>query len=278
MIRRTRTISRFLLVSLSLFVLLSLATPSVTLAQPAEPSLKELNKQRAEFFAAFQKATKENDQDTAAQATRHVAEVERKILRRAERDTPDDAKALRQLRTRFGRVLKWLADHASAKGDYEGAIQLRQEMLVLTIAVHGKDDWHTTDARLAVVDLQKREKLSPEQRQQLKTATQLFRDSLPLYRQNKFREALALCQNALEIRTQIHGQQDPFTADSLVSVAKLHWSMGDYDKALPLYQQCLKIRRKAFGEQHPTTAESLNSLALLYESMGDFAKALPFCL
>ena len=63
--------------------------------------------------------------------------------------------------------------------------------------LHSKDDWHTIDARLLAADVDRWEKLTGAQREQLAEADQLIGEAGRLNRQGKYREALEPVQRAL---------------------------------------------------------------------------------
>jgi tetratricopeptide (TPR) repeat protein len=109
----------------------------------------------------------------------------------------------------------------------------------------------------------------------LDTATSL-NNLAELYRSmGRYKSALPLYEQALEIHQSVLGDRHPDTATSLNNLAGLYRSMGRYKSALPLYEQALEIHQSVLGDRHPDTATSLNNLAGLYQSMGRYESALP---
>jgi tetratricopeptide (TPR) repeat protein/DNA-binding XRE family transcriptional regulator len=84
-----------------------------------------------------------------------------------------------------------------------------------------------------------------------------------------------LHQQALTIREQIFGSDDPSVADSLNALAILARNRSDYEQAEKLYQQALAIREKRLGPHDLATAESLNNLGVLYRNQGKYEMAEP---
>jgi tetratricopeptide (TPR) repeat protein len=109
----------------------------------------------------------------------------------------------------------------------------------------------------------------------LKNISSLEQQVTELYLAGKFKEAISIAQESLELSEKALGADHPGTATALNNLARLYYSMGDYAKAELLLQRALKIDEKALGSDHPATASDLNNLALLYHSLDDYAKAEP---
>jgi CHAT domain-containing protein/tetratricopeptide (TPR) repeat protein len=171
--------------------------------------------------------------------------------------------------------LQWLAKLHEQREDFPAAGKRLQEVRDIQTARYGKDDWHVKDARLALADVELRAKLDGKQRKQLAEAKRLNEEVFALYGKGKSREAVPLAERALVLHKQVLGEKHPNYAGSLINLAALYESMGDYAKAEPLFRQAPAIVRQVLGDKHPFFATSLNNLAALYESMGDYAKAEP---
>jgi len=109
----------------------------------------------------------------------------------------------------------------------------------------------------------------------LEEAVQLNQVAGRLYREGKYREAVAPAERALALREKALGPNHPDVAESLNNLAALYRAQGAYAKAEPLYARALEIREKALGPHHPDVAESLNNLAALYRAQGAYAQAEP---
>jgi len=98
-----------------------------------------------------------------------------------------------------------------------------------------------------------------------------------LYRfMGRYKEALSIFMNSLNLSSQVLGLEHPDTLTSMNNLANLYDSMGQYDNALPLNTSALELRKKVLGPEHPDTLTSMNNLANLYDSIGQYEKALPF--
>jgi CHAT domain-containing protein len=78
---------------------------------------------------------------------------------------------------------------------------------------------------------------------------------------------------ALEILKNVHGENHPDVAASLINLGILYTNLGNYPKAEPYYLQALEIRKKALGENHPEVAKSIFGFGQLHFSQGQMEKA-----
>ena len=111
---------------------------------------------------------------------------------------------------------------------------------------------------------------------QLRRAAELNNMALRLYGEGRVTEMIQPAVEALRIRKEALGVNHLDYAMSLVVLATLYTSTGDYARAEPLFVEVLAIRKKVLGAKHPDYALSLNDLAILYYRMiGDPARAEP---
>jgi CHAT domain-containing protein len=162
------------------------------------------------------------------------------------------------------------------KSDYASAKKLQSDTLRLLARRYPAQDWHLTNARLKLRDIEFQEKLSPEGRAGLKRIGELIAVRSQLFAQGRYREALIPQEQSLEIRKKFLGEMLPDLATNLNNVAMIYAQLHADAKAEPLYQQALSIRRKVLGEMHPDTAASLENLAVLYDGRGKLEQAEPF--
>lgn len=252
-----------------------IALSVLTVAQAAEPSIAELSQQAVQYLATYAEELRKENSEAALMALRQAAEAEKEMLRRAEKDIPDNTKTLNSLRSNLRNVLNLLVEHDSANGDYKSAITLRQEILTLTSATYDKKHWLVKDARRDLVNIKKLAKLSPKQRKEIQAADQLTDAIVTFYQQGEFSKAKPIAIEQLRIRKSILGLKHPDTVISLNNLAAIYQATSDYTKALPLYQQSLGISKEILGKEHPDTATTHNDLAMLYQAIGDYSKALP---
>jgi CHAT domain-containing protein/Tfp pilus assembly protein PilF len=237
-------------------------------AEPPEPKPAPLTKEQQEKL-------KERDQ-LAREAVR---------LRMQGRLTEALAAAAKTLtleRQVFGDVhpevagsLQLLAELHEAREDFAAARKARQEVLAIQTKLLGKHHWQVTDARLALEDVERLERMTPADRRRLAEAAQLNGRVVQSYQQGKTREAVALAQKVLAIRKEVLGESHPDYAQGLNNLALLYQVQGEYAKAEPLLRKARDTYKQVFGERHPQYALSLNNLALLYDSQGEYAQAEP---
>ena len=103
----------------------------------------------------------------------------------------------------------------------------------------------------------------------------LFQKTYELYGQRKYREAIPLAQQLVELDQKDLGSEDPETATALNNLAELYRLAGDYAKAELFCSEALRIREKVLGHEALDTAQSLNNMALIYKDVGNYAKAEP---
>ncbi|MCZ6788314.1 MAG: tetratricopeptide repeat protein, partial [Planctomycetota bacterium] len=109
----------------------------------------------------------------------------------------------------------------------------------------------------------KRDRFTPEQRQQLRSAESLNARALELYRKGRGSEAVPFAEQALQIRRRILGEEHPATATSLNNLGLFYKTTGAYAKAEPLLRRLLEIYQKFLGDEHAKTATGLVNLGSL---------------
>jgi CHAT domain-containing protein len=173
------------------------------------------------------------------------------------------------------RTVEILAGMHELAEDFASARKAREALVAIQGKLYGKDHWQVASARLRLDDVGRLEKLDREGRLQLLEADQLARQSVQLYREGKFREALLPAERVVQTREKLLGKMHPDYATSLDTLAMLYLEMAEYAKAEPLFKQACDICKRALGPGHPDYAESLNNLAEVYRRMGLYAEALP---
>jgi len=88
-----------------------------------------------------------------------------------------------------------------------------------------------------------------------------------------FDEALAAGQQALELRQQIFGPEDPATVRAMKSHADTLIELAEYDTAEAMLKQAIEINRRVLGEEHGSTASAMGALARMYSMMGRYEEA-----
>ncbi len=89
-----------------------------------------------------------------------------------------------------------------------------------------------------------------------------------LKRRGRYDEAERLYQHALELGTQVVGEEHPVYAEALFRLGDLFHMRGNYAAAEQCYQRALEIRERVLGPDHPDVALSLHNIALLSDELG----------
>jgi tetratricopeptide (TPR) repeat protein len=83
-----------------------------------------------------------------------------------------------------------------------------------------------------------------------------------------YTEAIALHEEALELRQSELGDNSADVAEVLADLGDLHRRNGEYLEAESCLAQSLEIRERIFGPDHPAVADSLNDLGTLNSNAG----------
>ena len=115
----------------------------------------------------------------------------------------------------------WLADVYQKQEDWQQTESKRKDALAVSVAIHGKKNWQTTDARLALADAQLRSRLTPEQNRKLKEASRLANRGVASYRSGDYAKAAADMKAAGKIRANVLSEEHPDYATTLNNIACL---------------------------------------------------------
>jgi serine/threonine-protein kinase len=85
--------------------------------------------------------------------------------------------------------------------------------------------------------------------------------------------AAPLLEKALNTRLALFGHDHADVAESMLSLAVLHYDRSNYAEAEPLYRESLAVRRRLFGNEHPAVAASLNGLGTLLQATDKYEEA-----
>jgi eukaryotic-like serine/threonine-protein kinase len=92
-------------------------------------------------------------------------------------------------------------------------------------------------------------------------------------READWERSVSLLKEALAMRRQVLGNEDPKVAITLVELARSYVDRGRGGDAEPLLREALAIRRKVLGDGHRETGTSMNDLGQLLRERGDLAQA-----
>jgi CHAT domain-containing protein/Tfp pilus assembly protein PilF len=164
------------------------------------------------------------------------------------------------------------------RDDWAGARAAYRKAGDVAAALFGVDDWEVTDTRLALAEVDRYEKMAPDDRAAARRAAGLTWDAIRLLNQGKYADARRLFEEAIPMQKRVLGDSHPDYALSLDSLGTLYTRAGARRGAEPLYREALAIRKRVLGENHPDYAVSLSNLAVLFAEAGQYAKAEPLHL
>jgi CHAT domain-containing protein/Tfp pilus assembly protein PilF len=172
-------------------------------------------------------------------------------------------------------TLSMMGGFHEARGDMATAKKIRLEVIALLERRPDRKEWRIADARAAIGEGERRAARSPEQRAQLKKASDLILLASRLNSIHDYRAALEKAQEATRIFREVVGEDDIDFARGLSMTGYILRAQGQHARAEPLQRQALDIFERARGASHPTTASYVTNLAEVYHKMGDYARAEP---
>ncbi|NQZ12351.1 MAG: tetratricopeptide repeat protein, partial [Algicola sp.] len=86
-------------------------------------------------------------------------------------------------------------------------------------------------------------------------------------------EAIPHYTRALELSTQVHGEQHSLANVHRYNLAGLYRRLGEFDKALKYFHQTLALKIKVVGENSVTLGSLYNSLAVVYMDQQNYQKS-----
>ena len=94
--------------------------------------------------------------------------------------------------------------------------------------------------------------------------------------QGDYSRALSYYEKALQIQSQIYGEQHSSVATSYNNIGCVYSNQGDYNKAMSYYEKALKILLQVYGERHPDVAALYNNIGFIYDNQGNYNQALSY--
>jgi CHAT domain-containing protein len=108
----------------------------------------------------------------------------------------------------------------------------------------------------------------------LDEARRLHYQAQLFYFDDKYQEALQTEQQALKMRQEILGPDNPEVANSLLNVGLYYRHLGEIREAEDAYLRALAIREKSLGPDHPAVSFVLHNLGYLYYyDLRDYTRA-----
>ena len=93
------------------------------------------------------------------------------------------------------------------------------------------------------------------------------------YRKGDLAEARAHYAEALAVRQQLGGEEDPTLGLELVNLGNVQLAEEDYDGALATFRRSQQIVETALGEEHPNVLFAVVSIGVVFQEQGLFAAA-----
>jgi tetratricopeptide (TPR) repeat protein len=93
--------------------------------------------------------------------------------------------------------------------------------------------------------------------------------------QGRYRDAILMWENVLEMRRNLLGAEHPDVATNINNLAYLYKSQGRYEEAEQHYKEALLLSQKVLGVEHINVTIILQNLAILYDAQGRYDKAEP---
>jgi tetratricopeptide (TPR) repeat protein/CHAT domain-containing protein len=168
-----------------------------------------------------------------------------------------------------------LAKIHEQREDWPAAEEARQKVLDIKAQLYGKDNWRAADARTSLDDVRVLQKLTSEQRRQLRQAAEFFDQSSTLAHQGNYRNAAQLAEQTAAIRKRILGEHDHQYAEALDWLGYVLERQGDYPAAERALLGAVEVAKQALGEGHPVYGRCLGNLATVYDNTGRYEKAEP---
>ena len=184
-----------------------------------------------------------------------------------------------------------LAGSLDRMGDYDGAAELYEELVVRAEQVYGESPavaLYLNNAAATYKRAGRPREAEPLQRRSL----ELFQATLGedhrrvamaynnlaniLLDQGRSEEGAAMHRRALDMHRRIYGESHDLTAGSISNLAAALRDLRQLDEAIQLYGRVLEIDREVLGDAHPFVAQDrVNLASILVErgGPGDLAAA-----
>jgi tetratricopeptide (TPR) repeat protein len=161
----------------------------------------------------------------------------------------------------------WQRDELKDAGQaYEQFVSCLTELL-------GAKHWQVASARQALTEVRQAALLPKEARQQLAEADNWLRQARTLENKGQVRQAVLAAEQAVRLRQQILGADDPSLVPSLFQCAVLASIQGNDVRAAAYLEQTRVFRGKALGTEHPDYASTLSGLGLAYVGLNAYPQA-----
>ena len=228
--------------------------PKLAEAETARMLLERENYKRAAY-----RAQSNDDRDGANAAIEKKLAIERRL--RGDR------------RGDIVQSLSMLADIQAGRGDLPAARESLKELISIGAVHSDLTDWRVADARRKMIDLDRLDFMTPQDRRRMDKARSLDLEASALNKRGNYPEMLPVLMEELKIRRELQGQNHPDVATTLGKISGVFQLAGEFRRAEIVLGESLKITAKTRGEQHPEFASSLCQLGLIHFERTEFERA-----
>lgn len=214
-------------------------------------------------------------------------ELSEKALEKEIAHTPEITYALTLRFNELGRSYYNIGDMAGAERNFQRALELRRDGIVIETHEIEPFKLATLIFNLASVknSLGKYDEAMALHREALNlrlTRTDVDPSAVGssyyglgaiLLSSGAYVDAEPLLDKALEIRRQVYGTENRLVADVLAAMGEVHLATERVESAEALFSESLQIRTDLLGPNHPSVGASHKLLALALIAMGDTGKA-----
>jgi CHAT domain-containing protein len=171
-------------------------------------------------------------------------------------------------------ALEHLANTHVARGDYIGARKAAEQRFQIVKGITAHDGhWQVIDARLAVAQIERLERLSPDRRRRIEEVRWLADSALALAVAGLFDAASDDFRQAHSLQVELMGDEDPDALDLLGDLGTSLSLEGRDTEAEAVAARALALNRRARGPRHPATVFCAVRLAWTRKSLGNLAGA-----
>jgi Flp pilus assembly protein TadD len=156
---------------------------------------------------------------------------------------------------------------------WDEAIQAAQKHAELRERLQGKDHHEARDARVRCETLRRVAVLKSEERQRFARAERLEVEASGLIQQGRFQKAQPLCEEVLDARRSLLGEEHPLTARAYAGLGANCSGQGKFAEAEQHFHKALQLSRKLLGEEHPQTANACNLLGFAQDPQAKHVEA-----
>ncbi len=188
------------------FAILCFSATSVSSDEPPPPPTVESSRQslleeRVQRLDEFRAAQQAGEMGAATAAAERLAGIERKLTSQStSKESVEDQQKRVDLLGSLADNLQWLSDRYKKLEQFDQVLAMQRERTDILIEIHGPNDYHVTDAKLAATHTQRLKGMGADDRKSLAEADILDDRVVALFQSGEFPEALAVARTVSETR------------------------------------------------------------------------------